>query len=95
MYGKTRIPPAAHVMRYRGKYLEDSVSLNELNIVKDSTIYMTARLCGGNKEKGFSSTSKSSYKTYLPLHYSFLTLRLSHLCSKKYNEQVKTGDLIP
>ena len=42
--------------------MEDFVSINELNIVKDSTIYMTARLYGGNKETGCSSKTKPSYK---------------------------------
>lgn len=50
------------MLLYKGKFLEDYCSLNDSNIIKDSTIHMTAILCGGNKDKGVSSTPKPSYK---------------------------------
>jgi hypothetical protein len=62
IYEKTRIPVAAQVLRYKGKFLEDTSSLNDFNIVKDSLLRMSGRLCGGNKDKGCSLAPKLSYK---------------------------------
>lgn len=62
IHGKTRIPPATQVLRYRGKFLEDSCSLNDSNIIKNSTLHMSTILCGGIKDKGCYSAPKNSYK---------------------------------
>lgn len=57
---KTGIPPCKQLLLYAGKVIQEGRKLMEYGIGKDSTIFLSTRLCGGCL--GSSSKGPASFK---------------------------------